>query len=587
MKNITVVDKATGTTTEHALGTTSLKGTSIVKMPFGPESVQSFQQSGQNLVVTLKSGETVTVQNFFVVGADGAKNQLVLEGADGTLLLGNYSTPYSGFTFTEISTLDDLGVAAIAADSSIPSWVLWGLGILAVGGAAAAMSGGGGGGGGNDSPPAAPGAASGLAVNSAGTLLTGKGQAGTTVTVKDAAGNVLGTSTVGADGNFQVNLGTPQTNGETLQVTLKDALGQVSPPATVVAGDTTAPAAASELEVSPDGLTVSGKGEPNSTVTISDAAGNVIGTGKVGADGSFQIDLSTPQTNGETLQVTLTDAAGQVSPPATVVAADTTAPAAASELEVSPDGLTVSGKGEPNTAVTIKDTDGNVIGSGTVGGDGTFQVTLNTPQTNGETLSVALKDAAGNESPASPVVAGDTTAPSAPTDLALSTDGSTLSGKGEPNTAVTIKDTDGNVIGSGTVGSDGTFQVTLNTPQTNGETLSVALKDAAGNESPASPVVAGDTTAPSAPTDLTLSTDGSTLSGKGEPNTAVTIKDTDGNVIGSGTVGGDGTFQVTLNTPQVNGETLAVALTDAAGNESVPTTVVAVDIDDTDADADA
>ena len=363
MKNITIVDKATGTATEHALGTTSLKGTSIVKLPFGPESVQSFQQSGQNLVVTLKSGETVTVQNFFVVGADGAKNQLVLEGADGTLLLGNYSTPYSGFTFTEISTLDDLGVAAIAADSSVPNWVLWGLGLLAVGGAAAAMSGGGGGGG-NDSPPAAPGAASGLAVNSAGTLLTGKGQGGTTVTVKDAAGNVLGTSTVGTDGNFQVSLGTPQTNGETLQVTLKDALGQVSPPATVVAGDTTAPAAASALEVSADGSTVSGKGEPNATVTIKDADGNVIGTGTVGDDGSFQVTLNTPQTNGETLSVILKDAAGNESPASPVVAGDTTAPSAPTDLALSTDGATLSGKGEPNATVTIKDTDGTVMALG-------------------------------------------------------------------------------------------------------------------------------------------------------------------------------------------------------------------------------
>lgn len=113
MKNITIVDKATGAATEHTLGNVSLKGTSIVKLPVGPESVQSFQQSGQNLVVTLKSGETITIQNFFVVGADGAANQLVMTNADGTLLLGNYSSPYSGFTFSEISTLDDLAAAGI------------------------------------------------------------------------------------------------------------------------------------------------------------------------------------------------------------------------------------------------------------------------------------------------------------------------------------------------------------------------------------------------------------------------------------------------------------------------------------------
>ena len=100
MKNIVIVDKASGAKSEQALGSLSLKGTSIVKLPFDQESVQSYQQSGNNLVITLKSGETVTIQNFFVTGSDGATNQLVLEGSNGTLLLGQYSSPYSGFTLT-------------------------------------------------------------------------------------------------------------------------------------------------------------------------------------------------------------------------------------------------------------------------------------------------------------------------------------------------------------------------------------------------------------------------------------------------------------------------------------------------------
>jgi hypothetical protein len=67
--------------------------------------------------------------------------------------------------------------------------------------------------------------------------------------------------------------------------------------------------------------------------------------------------------------------------------------------------------------------------------------------------------------------------------LAVSTDGTTVSGKGEPGSTATVKDAAGNVIGTGTVGTDGNFQVTLDIPQVNGETLGVTLKDAAGNES--------------------------------------------------------------------------------------------------------
>ncbi|NWD20490.1 BapA prefix-like domain-containing protein, partial [Pseudomonas sp. IPO3778] len=496
MKNITIVDKATGAATEHAFGNASLKGTSIVKLPFGQESVQSFQQSGQNLVVTLKSGETITIQNFFVVGADGATNQLVLENTDGTLLLGNYSTPYSGFNFTEISTLDDLGVAAIAADSSVPDWVLWGLGILAVGGTAAALSGGGGGGGHHSAPApapgAAPGAATGLEVNSAGTLVSGKGQAGTTVTVKDAAGNVLGTGTVGTDGNFQVNLDKPQTNGETLQVVLKDAAGQESPPAPVVAGDSTAPDAPTDLVISADGATVSGKGEPNTTVTIKDASGNVIGTGTVGADGNFQVSLDTPATEGESLAVTLEDAAGNESAPGGLVVADIETPLAPRNLTISDAGDTLSGEGAAAHKVIILNDAGEEVGSGTVADDGTFLVELNSLHTNGERLRVFLRNFSGKESLPGTAIAGDTIAPDAPTDLLVGEDGSTVSGKGEPGATVTVKDADGDVIGTGTVGDDGNFQVTLDPLQVSGETLAVTLTDAAGNESVPASVIAVD-----------------------------------------------------------------------------------------------
>lgn len=114
MKNIVVIDKGTGAATEQTFGNVALNGTSIVKVPISPNSVQSMQQSGKNLVITLKSGGTVTIQNFFVADSEGELNQLVLEENDGTLLLGSYSSPYSGFTFSEIGTVEEL-MAATAA----------------------------------------------------------------------------------------------------------------------------------------------------------------------------------------------------------------------------------------------------------------------------------------------------------------------------------------------------------------------------------------------------------------------------------------------------------------------------------------
>ncbi|WP_353231720.1 BapA/Bap/LapF family large adhesin [Pseudomonas helleri] len=581
MKNIVIVDKASGAKSEQALGSLSLKGTSIVKLPFGQESVQSYQQSGNNLVITLKSGETVTIQNFFVTGSDGATNQLVLEGSNGTLLLGQYSSPYSGFTFTQISSLDDLTLAAAGGSADIPNWVLWGLGLLAVGGAAAALSGGGGGGGhhGGDGDTAAPGAPTGISVSNDGLSVIGKGEAGSKVTIKDAAGNVVGTGTVGADGNFKVPLDSSKTNGEKLDVTLTDPSGNQSPVGSVVAPDTTAPEAPTGLTVSPDGQTISGKGEPGSTVTVKDSAGNVIGSGTVGADGNFDITLGTPQNNGQTLDVTLTDPAGNQSPVGSVVAPDTTAPDVPTSLFLATDGVTFSGKGEPGSHVTVRDAANNVVGSGTVGADGNFLITLTSPQSVGQQLNTTLTDAAQNESLPGKFIVTDTDLgsggqPLAATDLVVSQNGLSISGKGQANNKITVKDAAGNIIGSGTVDADGNFNLSFDTALISGASVDVTLTDSKGQVSPVSSVVYTDSTAPDAPTNLAVSPDGLTLTGKGEAGSTVIVKNAAGEQVGTAVVGADGSFEVTLDAAQGNGTTLEVTLTDKAGNISTATPVV-------------
>ncbi len=51
-------------------------------------------------------------------------------------------------------------------------------------------------------------------ISADGTLVTGTGEAGATVTVRDAAGQPLGTATVAADGSFSVPLASAQLNGQ-------------------------------------------------------------------------------------------------------------------------------------------------------------------------------------------------------------------------------------------------------------------------------------------------------------------------------------------------------------------------------------
>ncbi|TRZ56350.1 hypothetical protein DZA28_30265, partial [Pseudomonas alloputida] len=141
---------------------------------------------------------------------------------------------------------------------------------------------------------------------------------GSTVRVLAADGTELGSTVVGPTGVFSLNLNPPQVDGEVLQATATDAAGNTSPSSAVTAPDidgidATPPAAPTDLVIGLAGSQLSGRGEAGSTVQVRDAAGNILATGTVAADGTFVIALDPAVNDGSTLQVTLTDAAGNVS----------------------------------------------------------------------------------------------------------------------------------------------------------------------------------------------------------------------------------------------------------------------------------
>ncbi|MEQ9860955.1 Ig-like domain-containing protein, partial [Pectobacterium cacticida] len=264
---------------------------------------------------------------------------------------------------------------------------------------------------GNASPPTtvtapdttAPDAPTDLAVAGDGTTVSGNAEPGSTVTVTDGSGNTLGSVEVGEDGSFTVPLNPPPTNGESLTVIVSDAASNSSS-TTITAPDITAPDAPTDLAVAGDGTAVSGNAEPGSTVTVTDGGGNNLGSVDVGEDGSFTVPLTPPPTNGESLTVIVSDAAGNSSS-TTITAPDITAPDAPTNLVVAEDGTAVSGNAEPGSTVTVTDGGGNTLGSVDVGENGSFTVPLNPPPTNGESLTVIVSDAAGNTSPPTTVTA--------------------------------------------------------------------------------------------------------------------------------------------------------------------------------------
>ncbi|OOH87639.1 hypothetical protein BMT54_09675 [Pasteurellaceae bacterium 15-036681] len=409
-----------------------------------------------------------------------------------------------------------------------------------------------------------------------GTQVTGKAEPNSTVNITDEEGNVIGTAVADDEGNYVADLDKPLTNGEPVQAIATDKAGNKSEPTDTNAPDTTAPEAPSAT-VSPDGKQVTGKAEPNSTVKIKDETGTVIGTAVADDEGNYTADLVQPLTNGESVQATATDKAGNESEPTDAKAPDTTAPEAPSAT-VSPDGTQVTGKAEPNSTVEIRDEDGNLIGTTTADDEGNYTADLDKPLTNGEPLKVTATDEAGNKSEPTDTNAPDTTAPEAPTLTEF--DGTQVTGKAEPNSTVEILDENGDVIATTTADDEGNFTATLAKPVANGDEVTAKAVDKAGNRSeesePLAADISKDTTPPEAPS-ATVSPDGTQVTGKAEPNSTVEITDEEGNVIGTAVADDEGNYTADLDKPLTNGEPIKATATDANNNKSVPTDAKAPD----------
>ncbi|TFW33227.1 BapA prefix-like domain-containing protein, partial [Pseudomonas putida] len=568
MDNIVVADKQSEVATQSAWGNINLKAPSVVQIPVSPDKVATVTQRGQDLIVTLKSGEKVTIGNFFAVDQAGVGSDMVFVGEDGTLWHAQYdAAAFTGFTFEEVASLDELVAGIGTAGSAMPTWAIAGLSLLGVGGAAAAAdNGGGGSSGGSDPDTSAPATPIDLLVSPDGLRLTGRGEAGTTVNIRDDAGNLIGSGTVGADGNFNVTLNAPQINSENLDVTLTDAAGNVSAPGTVTAPDATAPLAPTDLAINEQGNTLTGRAEPGSTVSVRGAGGVLLGTAVAGADGQFSITLQPPQSDGQALEVSAADAAGNSAPVANITAPDvdtpdTTAPEQPTDLALA-DGVTFTGRGEPGATVQVRDAGGTVIGTGVVGADGLFSLTLSPAQANGEALDVRLVDAAGNSSTPLQFDSPDITPPDAVTDILVGPGGTALSGRGEPGATVEVRDASGTVIGTGVVGANGTFLIDLDPAAQPGEQLSLVQTDPSGNASVATEYDVPLTTAPDSPSNLAIDADGTTLTGTAPAGSRVEVHDANGTLIGSAIANADGSFSIELNPAQANGELLDVVAID-------------------------
>ncbi|MGX0481570.1 phosphatidate phosphatase APP1 [Staphylococcus pasteuri] len=419
-------------------------------------------------------------------------------------------------------------------------------------------------------------------VTSEDTTITGTAEPNSTVTVTFPDGTTA-TGTTDDNGNYVINIPANEDlkGGETLPVTATDKDGNKSEPSTTTVADTTAPTAPTVNPVTSDDTQITGKAEPNSTVTVTFPDGKTA-SATTDADGNYVINIPSSEDlkGGETLPVTSTDKAGNTSDQTTTTVTDTTAPTLPSVNPVTSDDTEITGKAEPGSTVTVTFPDGTTA-TGTADDNGNYviEIPANEDLKGGETLPVTSTDKAGNTSDKASTVVTDTTAPTVPSVNPVTSDDTQITGKAEPGSTVTVTFPDGTTA-TGTADDDGNYVINIPSSEDlkGGETLPVTATDKDGNKSEPATTVVTDTTAPNVPTVNPVTSDDTQITGKAEPGSTVTVTFPDGTTA-TGTTDDNGNYVINIpaNEDLKGGETLPVTATDKDGNKSDQATTTVAD----------
>lgn len=565
---------------------------SIIQIGVSQKDIASVEKQGVNLVVHLKNGETIVLENFFNEATNTTEHSLVLPTEHGKFVEAQFDAQGKVIDYTGLNHVTDLAytstsqpASTMAVDDS-PTFSMGnvlkaGLAVLAAEGLYLwAFD--------NDdkddSPvdnvaPAAPTAT----VGDDTVTVTGKSEANAKIYIRDLNGNTIASGVADASGNFTIKLDKPLTDGNKLKVVAEDAAGNISKESEFIGKKDTIAPDAPQTQLSDDGSLVTGKTEANAKITVYDASGNILGIVTANKDGIFSLKLTPPLTSDAGGKVIAEDAAGNKSEPTKIIAGKDTFAPDVPLVEVNKEGTTVEGQTEPNAKVQIKDADGKVIGTGTANAQGEFQITLSPALKESQKATVVVEDAAGNTSkPLEVSPSYDSIAPDKPV-AQINADGTTVTGTTEANAKVEIKDTTGKVIGTGTADANGKFTITISPALTDNKHASVAAIDSAGNKSEVLDIIGTkDTTPPAKPVLNSVDDDVGTLkgaitagsetddarpklTGSGEANATLTIYD-NGVAIGIVNVSSSRSWSFTLDKDLAIGKhTITLTQTDAAG----------------------
>ncbi len=560
-----------GQTAEATNGVITSQQASQISLNLSPADVAGYVNDGGDLVIHLVSGETITLENYFLGDArelflskDGQFQAVELGDPINDQYFAQYDTlsmtdkwsEYDQLTFLDLERVEPVVAPLVAPVAGLVP------GLLGLGGAAAVAS----------------------------TVGGGDGDSG------DGSDGDNGDGDNGDDGDGDNGDGDNGDDGDggdggddgdsTIIPTVDDA------DITRLVGGT-----------GDDTVTITGTGEPGSTVIVT--IGGETGTGTIGDDGIYAVvfdPTALPDDGAYDVNVTVEAPDGTVynldgpsvdidtTPPDVSVNDGTVSTGDIVNEDEHTTGHVISGTGEAGASLTVE-IDGSTQTT-TVLDDGTWSVTFDSSElSTGEyttDITITSTDDRGNVTTVTDTLQVDTIAPGVDMGIvegdniinaAEASDGVVLSGTGEAGSSLSIEFE--GVTQTVTVGDDGTWTSSFDASAigtgTYDSTVSITATDLAGNSQTETFTVHIDTdglatiTSPIAGDDIVNAAEaaaGVTLTGTAEAGSSVAV--TVEGVTHTVTAAGDGTWSVTYaagEIPQGTYDTsVSVTATDLAGN---------------------
>ncbi|WP_249024407.1 Ig-like domain-containing protein [Enterococcus moraviensis] len=409
--------------------------------------------------------------------------------------------------------------------------------------------------------------------------------------MKNAGGAVIGSGVANGSGDFTVillpGIATPN---ETLNAIASDGNGNESDPTSFTtpadAVIVPAPTVSNVTGNSATGYAVTGTATPGDNVVVKNASGIIIAAGIADPLGNFTavipIGLASPS---EELNAIAVSGLNQSSATPFETPADAVvvpAPVVTGVTGNSSAGYTVTGTATPGDTVTVKNSGGTVLASGTADPLGQFSINLPIGSaTPLESLNAIAFDGLGNQSSATPFITPPDLVIVAPPTVegvtGSSASGYTVTGKATPGNLISIKNTGGTVIATAQADLLGNYTAVIPTGQaTPNEQLKAIASDILGNQSiatnfntPADPVLVGSPVI----TNVTgTSTTGYSVTGTATPGDTVLVKNTGGTIIGTGTTDSSGNFTVVIPVGSaMPSQQLSAIADDGNGHQSLAT----------------